>query len=82
MHELWINRDPLRRMRLHLVSRGVIDEAGLDVIEDEVKEELRVAWEEAQKEPAPDPTYYFGHVHADQSPRLRAQLSRFVKKDG
>jgi len=82
LHDLWVNRDPLRRMRLHLVSRGVIDDAGLEAIEEEVKDELRVAWEEAQKEPAPDAAYYFGHVHADRSPRLRDQLSRLEKKDG
>ncbi len=82
LHDLWVNRDPLRRMRLHLVARGVIDEAGLEAIEEEVKDELRVAWEEAQKEPAPDPAYYFGHVHAEQSIRLRGQLRRFEKKDG
>jgi pyruvate dehydrogenase E1 component alpha subunit len=77
MHDLWVNRDPLRRMQLHLIARGVVDRPALDKIEEEVKEELRVAWEEAQKEPAPDPAYYFGHVHADQSPRLHRQLRRF-----
>ncbi len=81
MHELWVNRDPLRRMQIHLKARGVVDQAGLDRIEDEVKEDLRVAWEEAQKEPAPDPTYYFGKVHADQSQRLQRQMKRFDKGD-
>jgi pyruvate dehydrogenase E1 component alpha subunit len=82
MHDLWVNRDPLRRMQLHLVARGVIDKAGLEKIEEEVKEELRVAWEEAQREPAPDPRYYFAHVHADVSPRLQRQLERFEDGDG
>ena len=81
MHDLWVNRDPLRRMQLHLIARGVVDRPALEKIEEEVKEELRVAWEEAQKEPAPDPAYYFGHVHADQSPRLERQLGRFGKND-
>jgi pyruvate dehydrogenase E1 component alpha subunit len=79
LHDQWVDRDPLRRMRLHLVARGVVDQAALDRIEEEVKDELRVAWEEAQQEPAPDPMFYFGQVHADQSPRLRHQLSRFEK---
>jgi pyruvate dehydrogenase E1 component alpha subunit len=77
MHELWVNRDPLRRMQVHLKSRGVVDQAGLDAIEEEVKEDLRVAWDEAQQEPAPDPTFYFGQVHAGESPRLHRQLERF-----
>jgi len=79
LHDLWVNRDPLRRMQLHLTSRGVVDKAGLDRIEDEVKEELRVAWDEAQKEPAPDPDFYFGQVHAARSSRLQRQLKRFAK---
>jgi pyruvate dehydrogenase E1 component alpha subunit len=77
MHELWVDRDPLRRMQLHLQSRGIVDRAALDRIEDEVKEELRVAWDEAQKEPAPDPSFYFAQVHEDTSPRLRRELERF-----
>src|SRR6202140_4317618 len=63
LHDLWVNRDPLRRMQLHLKARGVVDEAALDRMEDEVKDELRVAWEEAQGGPAPDPDFYFGQVH-------------------
>ena len=82
MHDLWANRDPLHRMQLHLTARGVVDKAALDRIEEEVKDELRVAWEQAQKEPAPDPAYYFGHVHADRSPRLQRQLGRFAPHDG
>jgi hypothetical protein len=30
-------------------------------------------------EPAPDPDFYFGQVHADRSPRLKQQLERFAK---
>ena len=77
MHELWVDRDPLRRMQRHLISREIVDRAALDRIEDEVKEELRVAWDEAQKEPAPDPSFYFAQVHRDTSPRLRRDLERF-----
>lgn len=77
MHDLWVDRDPLRRMQLHLHSRGIADRAALDRIEEEVKEELRVAWDEAQKEPPPDPSFYFKQVHEDTSPRLRRELERF-----
>jgi pyruvate dehydrogenase E1 component alpha subunit len=77
MHDLWVDRDPLRRMQLHLVARGVIDHPGLERLEEEVKDQLRVAWDEAQKEPAPDPSYYFGRVYATPSPRLSGQLRRY-----
>ncbi len=82
LHDLWVNRDPLRRMQLHLKSRGVVDQAALDRIEEEVKDELRVAWDEAQKEPAPDPAFYFGQTNAEPSLRLRQQLERFEKPGG
>ena len=81
MHELWVNRDPLLRMQRYLKARGVVDEARLETIEQQVREELRVAWDEAQQEPAPDPLRYFGAVHATQSDRLQRQLSR-VRRNG
>ena len=81
LHDAWVNRDPLRRMQVHLKSRGVVDQAALDRIEDEVKEELRVAWEEAQREPAPDPLFYFGQTNARPSARLEGQLA-LLKQDG
>ncbi len=80
MHEVWVDRDPLRRMQLYLISQGVIDRAGLERMDEDIKEELRVAWEEAQKEPAPDPSYYFGHVYASPSARLGSQLNRFERR--
>jgi len=76
MHELWVNRDPLLRMQRYLKSTKVLDDAGLEKIEQDVREELRVAWDEAVKEPAPDPDFYFGQVHAQHSDRLHRQLSR------
>ncbi len=77
MHDAWVDRDPLRRMQLHLMSRGVVDRPALDRIEEEVKEALRVAWDEAQKEPAPDPRFYFAQVDGEPSARLALQLRRF-----
>jgi TPP-dependent pyruvate/acetoin dehydrogenase alpha subunit len=64
-------------MQIHLKSRGAVDDAGLERIEGEIREELRVAWDEAQKEPAPDPVSFFKHVHATPSSRLTRQLERF-----
>jgi pyruvate dehydrogenase E1 component alpha subunit len=81
MHDQWVNRDPLLRMQRYLKAKGVVDAAGLEKIEEDVREELRVAWDEAQSEPAPDPLEYFAHVHAHPSDRLQRQLSR-LHKDG
>jgi len=81
MHELWVNRDPLLRMQRYLKSTHAVDDAALEKIENEVREELRVAWDEAVKEPAPDPDFYFGQVHARHSDRLQRQLAR-RRKDG
>jgi pyruvate dehydrogenase E1 component alpha subunit len=68
----WASRDPLIRLRLYLEQRGRGGE--LDAIDGEVTEELKRAWEEAQREPAPDAREYFEHVFADVPPRLRTQL--------
>lgn len=81
MHELWVNRDPLLRMQRYLKSKGVVDDAKLERIEQEVREELRVAWDEAQKEAAPDPVHYFAAVHARQSDRLQRQLAHIKKRE-
>jgi TPP-dependent pyruvate/acetoin dehydrogenase alpha subunit len=54
----------------------VVDDAALEKIEADVREELRVAWDEAVKEPAPDPGHYFGQVHASAHDRLARQLAR------
>lgn len=81
MHDEWVDRDPLLRMQRYLLARGAVDAAALDRMEEEVRDELRVAWEEAQKEPPPDPAHFFGQVHATRSPRLQRQLERF-EKDG
>ncbi len=79
MHDLWVNRDPLLRMQRYLKTAGLIDDAGLERIEQDVREELRVAWDEAVKEPAPDPDFYFNQVHATPSSRLHRQLARHRK---
>ncbi len=79
MHDLWVNRDPLLRMQRYLKTAGLIDDAGLEKIEQDVREELRVAWDEAVKEPAPDPDFYFNQVHATASSRLQRQLARHRK---
>jgi len=79
MHDMWVNRDPLLRMQRYLKSTRVVDDAALEKIENDVREELRVAWDEAVKEPAPDPGFYFGQVHARPHDRLARQLSRHRK---
>jgi pyruvate dehydrogenase E1 component alpha subunit len=79
MHDLWVNRDPLLRMQRYMKATGLIDDEGLEKIEQDVREELRVAWDEAVKEPAPDPGFYFGQVHATPSERLQRQLARHGK---
>jgi TPP-dependent pyruvate/acetoin dehydrogenase alpha subunit len=66
-------------MQRYLKTAGLIDDEGLEKIEQDVREELRVAWDEAVKEPAPDPDFYFNQVHATASSRLQRQLARHRK---
>ncbi len=75
------------RLAIVLLILAIIDfiyqrsktERDLRMTREEVKEELRAAWDEAQKEPAPDPSYYFGQVHASPSARLSSQLLRLER---
>src|SRR5437764_4119874 len=38
MHDVWVNRDPLLRMQRYLKTKGVVDAAGLEQIEEDVRE--------------------------------------------
>jgi pyruvate dehydrogenase E1 component alpha subunit len=74
MHDLWVPRDPLRRLRIYLESTGALAKDGFEQLEAEVREALSAGWEEAQQEPPPDPQHYFRLVETNTSPRLERQL--------
>ncbi len=76
VHDSWVPKDPLVRLRLYLEAQGVLDEQAVGKIEDEIREELAQAWSQAQREPQPDPAEFFSQVVAHPDPRLSRQLGQ------
>ncbi|MFJ4785001.1 thiamine pyrophosphate-dependent dehydrogenase E1 component subunit alpha [Streptomyces sp. NPDC088794] len=72
--EDWAARDPLARLRAHMVSVGAVDEeyfAGVDQRERELAERLRAG---CRALPEPDPAAPFEHAYAEMPAELRQQL--------
>ena len=74
LHNLWVNRDPLLRLRLFLEARGRLDAGALESMEAGIHDELASAWAEAQEEAHPDPTEDLSQVFATPPRRLLRQL--------
>lgn len=51
--ELWRRRDPIPRLAKHLLKEGIADQARLDAIHREVKEEVQAAMRFAEESPEP-----------------------------
>lgn len=62
--EAWKQKDPILRLRRHILSRGVADEPALQSIEQRVLAEVQAAVEFALGSPDPDPRHAFDHVWA------------------
>ena len=61
---LWRQRDPLSRMRAHLLAGKLASEAKLAALEREVAREVAAAIELALASPDPDPVSALSHVYA------------------
>ncbi|MEO7329254.1 MAG: thiamine pyrophosphate-dependent dehydrogenase E1 component subunit alpha [Minicystis sp.] len=77
--ELWMTRDPLARLRAHLVHRGLIDEAHDADLEQTLNAEIAEAI--AQVEPLPPPARetLFDDVYAELPWHLREQRDELLK---
>lgn len=72
--EYWLDRDPIKRIKLLLASRGVWDEKWQVEIEAKAMEKISKAVEAYENTPVPPPEYIFQNVHAELTPQLREQL--------
>ena len=71
--EVWRLRDPIERLRIHLVTEGIIDDAFLERLEresDELGELIRAG---VRSMPDPEPAAMFDHVYAERHPDIEAQ---------
>ncbi|WP_308910371.1 pyruvate dehydrogenase (acetyl-transferring) E1 component subunit alpha [Pseudokordiimonas caeni] len=77
--EEWEDRDPIERLRLHMRSRGLLDDKAEDAMAEELKDEIESAWKSARDtmEGLTDPSMMFDHLFAEPTTPLRAQRNAF-----
>ena len=73
--EAWKKKDPLDRLRKHLVALGLVDDATDAALEQELTEEIGSAVKRVEALPAPDRATLFEDVYAEMPWHLREQLS-------
>ena len=71
--EGWLARDPLARIRKHLIARGLLDEPAVAALEAEAEAEAATLRQRMNADIAHDPADLFRHVYAEQTPDLRWQ---------
>jgi pyruvate dehydrogenase E1 component alpha subunit len=75
----WEQRDPLPRFQKYLINQGLLSEKKVHVLEEEIKEEINAAWQEAQGQMKSigNPLDIFDHIYAQQPPYLEEQREEF-----
>lgn len=63
----WHQRCPVEAFKARLLERGEIDAANLERLEQEIRQEIDAAFDEARRAPFPDPNSLMAHVWADPS---------------
>ncbi len=77
----WEKKDPISRFQSYLHAKGLLDQAAVAALEEEVKAEIEAAWEEAQRRiaAAGDPLHLFEHLYAEAPPYLAEQREAFAR---
>ncbi len=71
--EAWLARDPLARIRQHLIARGLLDEPAIAALDAEAEAEAAALRQRMNTDTGHDPADLFRHVYAEQTPALRWQ---------
>ena len=71
--EGWLARDPLARIRQHLLARGLLDEPAVAALDAEAEAEAAALRQQVNTDTVHDPADLFRHVYAEQTPALRRQ---------
>ncbi|MCV2869119.1 pyruvate dehydrogenase (acetyl-transferring) E1 component subunit alpha [Defluviimonas sp. WL0002] len=74
----WRQRDPIERFGKWLMARGLVDDKGIERMEEEITDEIQAAWKatEARIETLKDVGPMFDHVFAELTPELARQRAR------
>lgn len=73
--ELWRQRDPIDRLRIHLRTTGVLSDTLQSELDNEASALAERMRESARELPDPPPQSMFDHVYADPDARLDSQRS-------
>jgi pyruvate dehydrogenase E1 component alpha subunit/2-oxoisovalerate dehydrogenase E1 component alpha subunit len=77
--ETWRKRDPLDRLRKHLATRGLVDDARDKALDAEIAAEVGAAVDEVESLPAPARATLFEDVYAEMPWHLREQKEELEK---
>jgi pyruvate dehydrogenase E1 component alpha subunit len=76
--DAWLARDPLQRIRRHLVASGQLDDARDAELEAELNAEIGAAIQEAEKQPMPTRETIFEDVYAELPWNLKEQREELL----
>ncbi|GHF46206.1 pyruvate dehydrogenase E1 component alpha subunit [Deinococcus metalli] len=74
----WDAKDPVLRLRTHLLSAGVLTEADEQAMLADIAAEFETALAEADGYPEPTPAEILDHVFAEPTPQLRRQREQIA----
>ncbi|MFE5805579.1 pyruvate dehydrogenase (acetyl-transferring) E1 component subunit alpha [Streptomyces sp. NPDC056491] len=75
--EAWQRRDPIDRVRTHLLREGWADQAFLDAVEEESDRLVRRVRTSVRAMPDPDPGAIFRHVYAGPHPLVEEERAGY-----
>ncbi|WP_309573074.1 pyruvate dehydrogenase (acetyl-transferring) E1 component subunit alpha [Deinococcus sp.] len=78
----WDAKDPVLRLRTHLLSEGLLTEADEQAMLAGITAEFEAALAEADSYPEPTPEDILDHVFAEPTPQLRAQREQISAESG
>jgi pyruvate dehydrogenase E1 component alpha subunit/2-oxoisovalerate dehydrogenase E1 component alpha subunit len=76
--EAWKKKDPLDRLRRHMVTLGVVDDASDAKLDEELTKEIGAAVNEVEAMPANDRASLFDEIYAEMPWHLRAQREQLL----
>ncbi|BDP42092.1 pyruvate dehydrogenase (acetyl-transferring) E1 component subunit alpha [Deinococcus aetherius] len=78
----WAEKDPILRLRTHLLGEGLLTEDADAALTREIEAEFEAALKEADGYPEPTPAEILDHVFAEPTPQLRRQRAQIEAEEG
>jgi len=79
----WQKRDPLPRFQKYLMDKGLLTDAEIQALEEEIQNEIKAAverTEEQMKELSSQPAIMFEQIYAELPPHLEAQKEELARE--